>query len=316
MRYRLEAEVDGFLKLEQKDSVLSASRGDAAYELRSDATGNLTLSVTLPIPESLNVDVNLRIRHWLDGHQIRSSAQFNHYPQLVETARKHLQELESALAFYPREWPLRRIRWDVTRLTYLRDSADDTKGVRNVTIEIRPTFHRHPVTLTPEAFSNAARFGDRYPDLVVPLAFWREGVNAFERGDHLQAFYCLYFVAEGLFANGRSGEKEVIKAFRNSPVLRTACDQALEELKANDRDTAGLLVNEIVRVGGRAFDADGLQRFLIRTRGELHHFFQRSTVITAQPFKQVELSWIVTFMIGLATRIILLEEIRIETAQQ
>lgn len=311
MRYRLEAQVDGLLKLENKDSVLSASRGDALYELRSDATGNLTLSVTLPVPDGLNLDVNLRIHKWLDGRQIRSSAQFNHYPQLVNTARRHLQELESALAFYPRDWPLRRIRWDVTRLTYLNDSAD---GQRDLTIEIRPTFYRHTVTVTAEDFGRAAKFGDSYPELVVPLAFWREGVNGFERGDHLQAFYCLYFVVEGLFANGRSGEKEVIKAFRDSEVLRTACDQELVDLKTNDSATAELLSTAILSVGGENFDAEGLQRFLIRTRGELHHFFQRSTRATAHPFKQADLSWIVSMMIGLATRIILLEGGRIDAA--
>ena len=314
MKYRLEAEVEGLLRLEKGGGVLSASVGDAVYELRSDVSGKLTLSVTLPVPAELDVNLNLQIEHWLEGSQMRSSARFNHYPQLVDVGRRHLQEIESALAFYPRQWPLRRIRWDVTRLTYIKDEGTATDG-RGLTVEIRPTFYRHSVTIDQEDFRRAAMLPQRYPDLIIPIAFWREGVNALERGDHLQAFYSLYFVAEGLFANGRSGEKEVIKAFRASDVLRTACEQSLDELKKNDPKDAELLSSAITAGVGGSLDADALQRFLIRTRGELHHFFQRSSRPTANPFKQGELSWIVTFMVGLMTRIILLEAERIEADQ-
>jgi hypothetical protein len=198
VKYRLEAEVEGFLRLEKGEEVLSASVGDAVYELRSDAAGKLILSVTLPVPSAVNVNLNLQIDHWLKGLQVRSSARFNHYPELVDVGRRHLQKIESALAFYPRHWPLRRIRWDVTRLTYIRNDGTATEG-RDVTIEIRPRFYRHSVTIDEEGFRRAVHLPERYPDLIVPIAFWREGVNALERGDHLQAFYSLYFVAEGLF---------------------------------------------------------------------------------------------------------------------
>jgi hypothetical protein len=97
-------------------------------------------------------------------------------------------------------------------------------------------------------------------------------------------------------------------------VLRAACEQSLEELKRDDPKDAELLSSAIASVGG-SLDAEGLQRFLIRTRGELHHFFQRSSRPTANPFKQGELSWIVTFMVGLMARIILLEAQRIDADQ-
>ena len=136
-------------------------------------------------------------------------------------------------------------------------------------------------------------FGDiegttRYGDLVESMSFMRDGTNRQLDGEFIQAFYAYYFIIEGLYAGGRSGEQEMMKQFAKSPIFCLVCEAAARSyFAAGTPRSEQIAVLRPLMVSYRCAEtAEGLQRFLIRMRQQLHHFSRRSTKLQPHPFNQ------------------------------
>ena len=276
MKLRLTAAVEGTLELRSPSVLISAARPPFTFGLKSDATKRVAeASVTL----SMAPEDSLRCRCLsTEGSRLDIIVP----PHLYEVTLQQLQLLESDLSFGFLSAAVTRIRWDEPTIDLLPENKPEedrvnTWGfhVQRKYTELRPLFSEHELR---EMVTNAPK----YQSLVVAKAFYREGANEFRALRYVHAFNSFYFVIEGMFADGRFREREVLRAYRDSAEMTTAIEITLSVLGKDPEQSArldGALVAARCRV-----DADGLRRFLVLTRGRLHHFFSKSSVRHGTPF--------------------------------
>lgn len=97
--------------------------------------------------------------------------------------------------------------------------------------------------------------------------------------------YSHYFVIEGFFADGKTSERGVLKAFSSSEVFTGICEEALQQFFGTDYpDSKELRV--LFELESCQPDVSGLQKFLFRLRGRTHHYSGRSSKLQATPFNQ------------------------------
>jgi hypothetical protein len=116
----------------------------------------------------------------------------------------------------------------------------------------------------------------------------RNGTNRQVDGEFIQAFYAFYFIIEGLYADGRSSEQEILKQFSASEKLSAACHATIRSYfgPKTPRNKEVAVLRPLMSGYHCPETAEGLQRFLIRMRQQLHHFSRRSTKLQPHPFNQ------------------------------
>lgn len=102
----------------------------------------------------------------------------------------------------------------------------------------------------------------------VILVFYRRGCNDVKQEEFIEAIYDFYFVLESAFANGKNKNYAVKKEFLKSKKLRKYIENTQEELlKSSDRSRYKILLE------GKSVDE--LIKFMVDTRGFLHHHTQK-----------------------------------------
>jgi len=127
-------------------------------------------------------------------------------------------------------------------------------------------------------------------------------MSCFQSFRYVQAFYSFYFVIEGLFAGGKTGEKAVLKEFSKSMEFSQIAKDQLESIFKEPRHRASL--KKLFAEEGCSTDAPGLQQFLYKIRGNLHHYARRSPKTRGTPFNQKEYESIALLTMLIATAVI------------
>jgi hypothetical protein len=120
------------------------------------------------------------------------------------------------------------------------------------------------------------------------MAFFREGVNDFRGFRYVNAFHNLYFFLEDLFGSGKTKNKQVEASFIANEDLRQAVSQTIADLCAPDKLRHHRNIQGFLRTENCDWTAQGVIRFLVQMRGNLHHFSQRSTKPKGHPLNQHE----------------------------
>lgn len=210
-------------------------------------------------------------------------------PAVDEAARRYLLAVESVLSYATdASNPLVSVNAWEGATSLIPETPAENERVHAWGISVSKSGQRRPATVTPRFLTDVIEGTARYGDLVESMAFLRDGTNRQLDGEFIQAFYAYYFIIEGLYAGGRSGEQEIMKRFAKSRTFSTACKATVKSYFA-----AGTLRAKEVSVlrplmaSCRCSEtAKGLQRFLIRMRQQLHHFSRQSTKLQPHPFNQ------------------------------
>lgn len=102
-------------------------------------------------------------------------------------------------------------------------------------------------------------------DYEVPLSFVRRGMQDILEDRCIEAFYNFFFFLETLFAPGYSNPKVVEGKFLQSQILRDALITARQELDPDQHREARSLKSLLQKTD------EELIRYLVQTRGHLHH---------------------------------------------
>lgn len=192
-----------------------------------------------------------------------------------------LQQIEGLLAFH---FKVSRVRWDTAR----SESVAETEEERGLGAYSLQTTRSIPDwrsgELTPQAAEKLTERSVEHPQLTVPLSFWREGNNDLHSFRFINAFFNFYFVLEGRYANGKTGNDEVQKQFMRSDQLKGIISRILPAHLNN-----GVTPNALMQALERSrldLTTDGVITLLIKTRGEVHHYSERSTRPQGNPLNQ------------------------------
>lgn len=204
-----------------------------------------------------------------------------------------LQALESNLAFST-GGALERIRWDRPTQQRIAENASEEDSILGRDFKVSYAYPRNSVTFDPLMMRELLVASPDLDSLVVPKAFLREGFNEFGSFRYIQAFYSFFFVLESCFAGGKSGLKQVMAEFLKSEELARITRYAIKETRRDERHAASLADFYAEEKCGD--DLAGTYELLLKVRGNLHHFYARSTKRVGTPFNQEDfrtIAWLV-----------------------
>jgi len=224
--------------------------------------------------------------------------------------KNEYQLLESNLSFIS-QGILRKIHWDKVKEEFIPQNEEEKKYIKVFSFKTTEEYSDPKATIKETILKHYVINGAKYEQLAIPKAFWREGINYFKKFQYIQAFYNYYFIIEGLYANGKSGEKEVLKEFAKSSELSEICEKTLNQFKKDKRHGKKLI--EMMNEENCPNDKFGLQRLLFKIRGRLHHYSKKSSKSVSTPFSQREFETVALICGYVACLAIGYREVKINT---
>jgi hypothetical protein len=275
MRFRLTATVEG-------DSVTDATfdydAGDYRLGVVCAEDGRVTaVWADCPVPE---------YAQWLPA--ITSPAGTIpritfHAPPEQETLLSTLQYVESLGSFW---LGITKVAWSEAERSWIPESPLEEAEIAVSSITMRWEYPGSPVPISRDLVIRLLKMRERLDYLVVPMSFYREGVNEYQGHRYVSAFYNFYFFLEDLYGTGKTKNRQVLDAFRQSPQLMAALREAYALFQRGEADALKADLAELAGQIGCDFSADGMAEFLVMMRGELHHFSQRSSRPKGHPLNQ------------------------------
>jgi len=283
MRYRLTVPLEGVVVLRDGKREVRGRRDGIDFALIADERGRVThVVVETTVPEDKLDSFKSSIGPGVHG--TAATVHLGGDPQLFQKLIEALRVLESHLAF---ETPgaIRQINFRERKHEYVPEIDAERSAVPVFAYEMKQAYPETPALVTEKGFRDFINSTPPFDELVAVKSFWQEGLNRFQQLQYVQAFHQFYFVIEGFFADGKSSERKVLKAFNRSTELTAILESALKTFsKPADRHSVRL--QELMALEKCEASVEGLRRFLIRVRGRLHHYSASSSSPTIHPHNQ------------------------------
>ncbi len=272
MKYLIEADVEGEIALQETTSILHRER---EYIFHRDDRGFLTkITIFAPAPDPSRFYTEFRIG---ENPGITLGSDRGLRTELLSD----LQQIEGLLAF---RFKVSRIRWDTARSESVAETEEE-RGLGAYSLQMtRSIPDWRAGELTAQAAEKLTERIVDHPELTVPLSFWREGNNDLHSFRFINAFFNFYFVLEGHYANGKTGNDEVQRQFMRSDQLKGIVSRILPA-HLNNGVTPNALMEALER-SRLDSSVNGVITLLIKTRGEVHHYSERSTRLQGNPLNQ------------------------------
>ncbi|HAF08759.1 MAG TPA: hypothetical protein DCK98_01580 [Chloroflexi bacterium] len=278
MRYELRARVESELVTEAACFRI----GDLMYEALVDGQGRLN-----ELAVGVTVDAkrfSSRVRVPAPGEI--GAIELGGDPAVHGRLVAALQNFESHVSFLT-EHALRRVYWQDARHDTVPESDADEALVAIRGWSESASFDPRAARVRPDVLAGMAAKANALESLTVLKAFSREANNEHNGFRFIQTFVAHYFVIEGIYAPGRSGEASVLGAFAASDELGKIIDEALATLAGNSlRPEVTAQLQSQFKQMHCTWDRSGAMKFLFDIRGSLHHFNPRSQRIQGTPLNQ------------------------------
>lgn len=295
MRYRLLASVEGNIFTERTTAV---EYDGLLIEFSIDESNRLSsiaISTKVPSQKVTNFASSMSPGKGQSVVTIKIGGDKELYAFLVT----ELQAIESQLAFNSRG-ALKRIRWDKPLREEIIPENDEERQLVAVTaVSHKREYPPVQARIQTTDLENLIGVIHRYDPLMVSIAFWRDGLNFFENFQYILAFYYFYFVLEDFYAGGHFRERAVLDEFKKSSEFTEITDKSLQAISQEKRHWVNLercLLEENCEQ-----NAYGLQKLIFRIRGNLHHYYSRSSKTRGTPFNQSEYETIALITMHMAT---------------
>jgi hypothetical protein len=196
------------------------------------------------------------------------------------------QELESIL---PLDYGVKKIYWGEfphkgAKIHIEPENEEERKLSKVLYHQIKPFYPDNERPIDSNHVKYIFENKHKLRELIVSLAFFREGLNDYHEFRYAHSFCNFYFIIEDLYANGKSDENGFINECGKSSELLNFVKRAYDELEPEHKQKIKSLLDE------RHFSEEPLKllTLIFRIRGELHHFGSKSTQKHGTPFNQEE----------------------------
>ncbi|TET71793.1 MAG: hypothetical protein E3J56_06265 [Candidatus Aminicenantes bacterium] len=221
--------------------------------------------------------------------------------ELIAELKKEFQQIESDLTFLGSN--LKRIHWEKPEEKIITETDEEREKVAINSIYEEGKYPDEPTNISEDTLRSIIEQKDIYNSLVIPKAFFREGINHFKLFDYIDAYYDFYYVFEGLYGAGKHGNN-LLKQLKNDKEFRKIIDFVIKQFKNEPRhsdEIKKLLVE--TKVSKEAdVNVDNMIKLLQKVRGNLHHYYIRSSLRQVNPFNQREYESIALFAMIVAGR--------------
>ncbi|MFA4965323.1 MAG: hypothetical protein WC709_06775 [Thermoleophilia bacterium] len=200
------------------------------------------------------------------------------------------------------------VDWFCPKLEWIAESPEEEAGLTVSKWDVHYDLDPPPVQVDPTLLAKAILNRPEMSYLDVPLSFFREGRADYGQRKYINAFFNFYFFIEGLYAGGRSNEKDVVGKYLQSGQLTHSAARTLQRLESMTDPVGGRhALNLRVFLGelGFAWDPEGLLRLVVRMRNKLHHYSHRSQgVRLGHPLNQSDYESLAALAMGLCVECI------------
>lgn len=280
MRFGISAEVKSHLLLQQPVSY------DVGVD-RLELTARKYPGILDKVVVSRKVDEFRRLLPSIEPASVGRVPVFHlSAPPFVDDLIALLQYIESHGSLWI---GVQKIGWEDPTLTWLPDSAEEEALLEIGSYEYGYRFPDDPEPFAPENLAEMLRRKAAKEYLVVPLSFYREGLNEHHQTRFVNAFINFYLFIEGLYAGGYTSNRRVVRELLASEQLRNAISGAIDRLNEPRLRTAHLAKLETwLSLRRWSLDVQGVVNLLVWMRGNLLHFSTRSSTPKGHPLNQRE----------------------------
>jgi len=291
MRYRVSTEVLGNALVREN---LVVDAGDIRFEFITARASRLShVAASIPVPPGT-------IRSfWEPGNTTFRYGGITGHANTHQRVLGALRSLESHIAFSA-QGAIEAFSWDKLEVELIPESPEDVAPLRK--LGVRRSYPELTAGLGEDLLRMVALATQSHKQTEVAKAFWREAQREFHSQHYIQAYYNFYFVLEGLYARGKSSEKQVVRAFGQSQELAGATNCMLTALRADPYHLKNL--SPFFEEEGIPVDVPGTHALIVRLRGRLHHYSPGSSKLQPTPSNQTYLESLAWFMMGLTTQVI------------
>jgi hypothetical protein len=202
--------------------------------------------------------------------------------EMIKAMLEEFKQLESMLAF---SIQIRKIDYESPTYRLIPETPEEEAQVQFNNIRVSPG-KRQPATLTQGEMNTIVKARERYSSLSVIQAFLREGQNSFDDRNYISAFMSFFSILEDRYAPGEKSVRVVRRKFNTSPELTMFVNCTVVAFAKADTDREQLLA--MLTKHGKQFDVEGIIYLMTETRGEVHHFVEKSRRQYGNPFRNKE----------------------------
>jgi hypothetical protein len=295
MKYCIKCKVDGKIVIGREILIKSNNK---EYLFIPDDKGLLaSIKITAPVkyPEKFFSEIKP------GKGEIKAIFNTNRDAELIDELKKEFQQIESDLAFINAN--IKRIHWENPEEKIIPESDEERAKVAISSIYKTGEYPDVPTNISKDTLRSVIEHKDNYSSLLIPKAFFKEGKNHFESFDYIDAFYDFYFVFEGLYGAGKHGTN-LLRQFKNDKEFRKIIEFVIKQFKDEPRhsdEIKKLLIETKISIEAD-INIDNMIKLLQNVRGNLHHYYIRSSVRQVNPFHQREYESIALFAMIIAAR--------------
>lgn len=171
-----------------------------------------------------------------------------------------LQFLESLLSLCM----VKKITWESPQLAFIPETAREKDSLEVYSwkrSQKYPKFYRQMKT---EWLDERV---DRFRDLTIPLAFFREGMRSYEQFNYIASFQNFYFIIEGFYAEGESKNEE--DRFLGSRELMGFVNSAFPQIMQIREK-----LDPFLKFYKLDATPESFVKLLVKVRHRVHHYFR------------------------------------------
>ncbi len=205
-----------------------------------------------------------------------------YYDDIIDLI-KHIESLGS---FW---FQIKKIYWGEPEIIWVPENKEEAKLIHDSSannIKFTQQYDTAPLEMRPDILKEIIEKRDMYEHLIIPLSFYREGRNEFELKRYINAYYNFYFYLEDLYGNGKTKNYQIRREFLKSNQFKEAVSKTLEEFKNDPSKKHYKNLKTFLKLESCSYDIEGVISLIVKVRGNLHHFSQKSSKKLGHPFNQ------------------------------
>ena len=219
------------------------------------------------------------------------------YEEYLEL-RSEFQELESLLSFETLG-SIKSIAWDSPNEIWFPETDEEQKRIQISGIKIRKDPAELINKFSEQQFSQIITNKEHYISLIVPKAFFREGLNEFHTMRYINAFYSFYFIIEDIYGEGSTSNIKIANACKKSHVFKEILQRMLVKI-AEKEAKIEMNIRKLCIEEQEKFDIEGIINLIRKIRNNLHHYSNSHSKHHGTPFNHADFEGVSFLMMGLA----------------
>jgi len=179
--------------------------------------------------------------------------------ELVEELKEDLQFLESLLSLCM----VTKFKWESATQRFIPETIEEQRSLGVYEIQYMPTYAKAYRPLKVEWLNQEV---NRFRELTIPLAFFREGIRSYYQFNNIASFQNFYFIIEGFYAEGEYKNQD--KFFtRNRELLAYAHAAFPQILQMKDK------LEPFFNFYKLDMTPESFLKLSVKIRHRIHHYF-------------------------------------------